>query len=88
MAKETIETLVSELTHEEEWRRMRATAACLAGGPRAVHALIHVLATGDTALAIEAIGLIHNPVQLRQRVMQIGDDEASHVKSIGVCSTR
>jgi len=58
MAKETIETLVSELTHEEEWRRMRATAACLAGGPRAVHALIHVLATGDTALAIEAIGML------------------------------
>ena len=52
MAKETIETLVLELTHEEEWRRMRATAACLAGGPRAVHALIHVFTTGDTALAI------------------------------------
>ena len=30
MPKETIETLVSELVHEEDWRRMRATAACVA----------------------------------------------------------
>jgi len=27
---------------------------------------------------IEAIGLVHHPVELRQRIMQIGDDETSH----------
>ncbi|MCC2640210.1 MAG: uncharacterized protein K0S45_623 [Nitrospira sp.] len=58
MAKETIETLVSELTHEEEWRRMRATAACLAGGPRAVRALMGALETGDAVLRVEAAGML------------------------------
>ena len=58
MPKETIETLVSELVHEEDWRRMRATAACLSGGPRAVHALIHALETGQPALKIEAAGML------------------------------
>ena len=27
MPKETIETLVTELIHEEDWRRMRATTS-------------------------------------------------------------
>ena len=27
---------------------------------------------------VEAIGFVHHPVKLRQRVVQIGDDEASH----------
>ena len=58
MSKETIETLVSELTHEEEWRRMRATAACLAGGPRAVRALMGALETGDAVLRVEAAGML------------------------------
>jgi HEAT repeat protein len=58
MPKETIETLVLELTHEEEWRRMRATAACLAGGPRAVRALVHVLETAPAPLKIEAVGML------------------------------
>ena len=52
MAKESIETLVLELTHEEEWRRMRATAACLAGGPRAVKALVPP--RGEATYKIEA----------------------------------
>ena len=56
MFKDSIETLVLELKHEEEWRRMRATAACLAGGPRAVKALVHALETGPTPLKIEAVG--------------------------------
>ena len=47
MSKESIETLVAELVHEEDWRRMRATAACLAGGPRAVQALVEVLRSGS-----------------------------------------
>ena len=58
MSKEPLETLIPELTHEEDWRRMRATAACLAGGPKAVAGLIHALEQGDAALKIEAAGLL------------------------------
>ena len=58
MAKESIETLVAELVHEEDWRRMRATAACLSGGPRAVQALIHALQTGSPALKAEAAAML------------------------------
>jgi len=58
MSKESLETLISELTHEEDWRRMRATAACVAGGPKAVDGLIHALETGDPALKIEAAGML------------------------------
>mgnify|MGYP001602360879 FL=1 len=58
MPKETIETLISELVHEEDWRRMRATAACLSGGPRAVQALIHTLQTGSPALKAEVAAML------------------------------
>lgn len=58
MPKESIETLVSELTHEEDWRRMRATAACVAGGPRAVQALIQALRSGTTDLKKEAAAML------------------------------
>ena len=58
MPKETIDTLVSELVHEEDWRRMRATAACLSKGPRAVQALIHALETGSPALKAEAAAML------------------------------
>jgi HEAT repeat protein len=58
VAKESLETLIPELTHEEDWRRMRATAACLAGGPRAVNGLIEALHSGNAALTVEAIGLL------------------------------
>jgi HEAT repeat protein len=58
MPKESLETLISELVHEEDWRRMRATVACLAGGPKAVDGLIHALETGSTALKIEAAGML------------------------------
>lgn len=58
MPKESLETLISELVHEEDWRRMRATAACLAGGPKAVEGLIHVLETGPSPLKIEAAGML------------------------------
>ena len=58
MAKEPIETLVTELTHEEEWRRMRATAACVAGGPRAVQALIGALRSGTPELIQEAAAML------------------------------
>jgi HEAT repeat protein len=58
MPKESLETLIAELAHEEDWRRMRATAACLAGGPKAVDALIHAVETGPDALKIEAAGML------------------------------
>ena len=58
MPKETIETLISELVHEEDWRRMRATAACLSGGPRAVQALIRALQTGLPALKAEVAAML------------------------------
>jgi HEAT repeat protein len=58
MPKETIETLVSELVHEEDWRRMRATAACVAGGPRAVQALIEALRSGTLDLKKEAAAML------------------------------
>lgn len=58
MPKESIETLVSELVHEDDWRRMRATAACVAGGPRAVQALIQALRTGSSELKREAAAML------------------------------
>jgi len=58
MSKESIETLVAELVHEEDWRRMRATAACLAGGPRAVQALVEVLRSGTPELKREAAAML------------------------------
>jgi HEAT repeat protein len=58
MSKETIETLVSELIHEEDWRRMRATAACVAGGPRSVQALVGALRSGPTELKKEAAAML------------------------------
>jgi HEAT repeat protein len=58
MSKESLETLILELVHEEDWRRMRATAACLTGGPKAVEALVHALETGGPALKMEAAGML------------------------------
>ncbi len=58
MPKETIENLVSELIHEEDWRRMRATAACVAGGPRAVRALVEALRSGTADLKKEVAGML------------------------------
>lgn len=58
MAKEPIETLIAELVHEEDWRRMRATAACVQGGTKAVLALIHALETAAPALKVEIAGML------------------------------
>jgi len=58
MSNETIETLISELIHEEDWRRMRATAACVAGGPRSVQALIEALRSGPPELKKEAAAML------------------------------
>lgn len=58
MPKESLHTLISELAHEEDWRRMRATAACLAGGPKAVDGLVHALETAEETIRVEAAGLL------------------------------
>lgn len=58
MAKESIETLITELVHEEDWRRMRAMAACVQGGTKAVLALIHALETSAPALKAEIAGML------------------------------
>lgn len=58
MPKESLETLISELNHEEDWRRMRATATCLKSGPKAVDGLIHAMETGSPAFKIEAVKML------------------------------
>jgi HEAT repeat protein len=58
MAKESIETLIRELVHEEDWRRMRAMAACVQGGTKAVEALIHALETSEAGLKAEIAGML------------------------------
>src|SRR4029079_12132036 len=53
-----VETLVVELVNEQEWRRRRATAACLSGGPRAVQALVQTLEAGSPALKAEVAAML------------------------------
>ncbi len=80
MSRETIDTLVAELVHEEDWRRMRATAACLSGGPKAVTALIHALETGTPALKAEAAAMlarIKDPLAGVALVHLLRDSEAA-----------
>jgi len=79
MPKESIETLVSELTHEEDWRRMRATAACVAGGPRAVYALIAALRSGTVELKKEAAAMLARVKDPQAGVALVGLLEDSDV---------
>lgn len=58
MAKETFETIISELDHEEDWRRMRATSTCVKGGPKAVEAIIQAITTGTTHYKVEAVKML------------------------------
>lgn len=58
MPKETLEVIISELTHEEDWRRMRATATCLKGGPKAVDELIRAMLAGTPAYKVEAVRML------------------------------
>jgi HEAT repeat protein len=85
MSKETIETLVAELVHEEDWRRMRATAACLAGGPRAVQALIEVLRSGTSGLKREAAAMLARIKDPHAGVALVGllEDEDEGVRQAG-----
>jgi HEAT repeat protein len=86
MPKESIETLVAELIHEEDWRRMRATAACLAGGPRAVQALIDVLRSGTSELKREAAGMLARIKDPQAGVALVGllEDADEAVRKAGV----
>ncbi len=85
MSKETIETLVSELVHEEDWRRMRATAACLAGGPKAVQALVELLRSGSADLKREAAAMLARIKDPQAGVALVGllEDEAEAVRKAG-----
>ena len=58
MPRETIEVIVSELAHEEDWRRMRATAACLKGGPNVVDLVIKAMHAGLPSYQVEAAGML------------------------------
>ncbi len=58
MPRETFETIISELDHEEDWRRMRATSTCMKGGPKAVEAIIEAIGHGTTHYKIEAIRML------------------------------
>ena len=88
MSKETIETLVSELVHEEDWRRMRATAACLAGGPKAVQALIEVLRSGGSDLKREAAAMLARIKDPHAGVTLVGllRDEEEAVRKAGAAA--
>ena len=84
MAKESLETLVSELAHEEDWRRMRATAACLKGGPRALDELIRAMEGGSPAYKIEAAKMlvrINDPRSGTPLVQLIKDENEAVRKS-------
>ena len=85
MSKEAIETLVMELVHEEDWRRMRATAACLAGGPRAVQALVDVLRSGNPDLKREAAAMLARIKDPHAGVALVGllEDEDEAVQKSG-----
>ena len=58
MPKESLATIISELDHEEDWRRMRATATCLKGGPKAVEELMHAMAVGTPNYKVEAAKML------------------------------
>jgi len=58
MAKETLEVIISELAHEEDWRRMRATATCLKGGPKAVEELVKAMKVGTPSYQVEAVKML------------------------------
>ena len=58
MPKETLEVIISELAHEEDWRRMRATSTCLKGGPKAVDELVKAMKVGGASYQVEAARML------------------------------
>ena len=84
MPKETLETLISELNHEEDWRRMRSTVACLKGGPKAVEALIEAMMQGTPEYKVEAVKMlarIRDPQAGISIVKMITDDNEAVSKA-------
>ncbi len=58
MPKESLDVIVSELAHEEDWRRMRAMATCLKGGPQVVDLIIVAMQTGAPSYKVEAASML------------------------------
>ncbi len=58
MARETVEVIVTELAHEEDWRRMRATATSLKGGPKVVDLIIKEIQVGSPSYKVEAARML------------------------------
>lgn len=86
MPKESLETIISELAHEEDWRRMRATATCLKGGPRALEELIRTMEAGSPAYKIEAAKMLARIKDPRAGVplVQLLKHEDDHVRNAAV----
>jgi HEAT repeat protein len=84
--KESLETLISELAHEEDWRRMRATAACLKGGPKAVDGIIHAVANGIPQYKVEAIKMLARIRDSRAGIslVQMINDENEEVSNTAI----
>ena len=58
MPKETLEVIITELAHEEDWRRMRATATSLKGGPKVVDLIIKEIQVGAPSYKVEAARML------------------------------
>ena len=86
MPKETFETIISELDHEEDWRRMRATSTCMKGGPKAVEAIIQAMATGSSHYKVEAAKMLARLRDPRagQALAHVLKDEDEQVKQAAV----
>ncbi|RMH10000.1 MAG: HEAT repeat domain-containing protein [Nitrospirae bacterium] len=87
MPKEPLEVIISELTHEEDWRRMRATATCLRGGPKVVDELIRAMEKGTPAYKVEAakmLARIRDPRAGVALVRLLNDEEDSVRQAAGV----
>ncbi|NKB82457.1 MAG: hypothetical protein GKS05_11330 [Nitrospirales bacterium] len=78
MPKESLATIVSELDHEEDWRRMRATATCLKGGPKAIEELMRAMEAGTPNFKVEAarmLARIRDPRTGIALVRLLGEEE-------------
>ncbi len=86
MPKESFETIISELDHEEDWRRMRATSTCMKGGPKAVEAIIQAIETGSAHYKVEAIKMLARLGDPRagQTLANLVQDEDSQVRQAAI----
>lgn len=88
MPKESLEVIVSELAHEEDWRRMRATATCLKGGPHVVDLVIAAMRTGSPSYKVEAARMLARVRDPRAGVplVQLMEGEEESVRDAVVLS--